>query len=46
VDALGRDLSAMSQAAGRLRRRMEDDEILRERVKRIGGAVEIPIYQA
>ncbi len=46
AELLGRDLSAISQAAGRLRKRMESDQELREKAEKIAKSTEIPISQA
>jgi REP element-mobilizing transposase RayT len=43
---LGRDLSALSKSAGRLRMRMRKDESLQEKHKRISDAVKMSICQA
>ncbi len=42
---LGKDVSALSQSAGRLRKRMRDNESLQNRQKRIIEAIKIPKCQ-
>jgi len=43
---IDRELSALSQAVGRLRKRMADNKLLQEKVKKIFDAIKTPKCQA